>query len=232
VYEPARDLPFLSERKIMKKIISIVSSMALAASFLLPLSAGATAPTTAPGQNKLLCFDGPSDGTIYGGKCTLKSNGAKGPATLDNTDSNVNGDYSGVYIQNTTITGQTLGNITQLGYNYSGNISPLPGNLSLNVPVDTDGNSMNDAYLFIDAYYCPGNAGAVDVIHDAVCGIWVNGIEYANWAALVAAHRTWTVAAAGENFTGTLPFVIAERTPSEPSALWTVSNVTLGKGGK
>ena len=50
--------------------------------------------------------------------------------------------------------------------------------------------------------------------------------SFTNWAALVAAHPTWKVA------TDALPFVIAERTPSEEPAFWTVSNVTLGKGGK
>src|SRR5690349_6967489 len=103
---------------------SMLTSLLIASSVL---AAGTPVPT-APGQNKLLCFDGTTDGG-FGGICTLKANGAKGPATLDNTDSNVNGDYSGVYIQNTTITGQTLGNITQLGYNYTGITTPTPGNL-------------------------------------------------------------------------------------------------------
>lgn len=216
----------------MKKIILNTAAFAAVAGMLvMAIPAGATAPVTAPGQNKLLCFDGTTDGG-FGGVCTLKANGAKGPATLDNTDTNPNGDYSGVFIQNTTITGQTLGNITQLGYTYSGITSPTPGDLSLNVPVDTDGNGKNDAYLFIDAFYCPGTSGVVNIISDATCGIFVNSVEYPNWAALVAAHPTWTVTASGENFVGTLPFVIAERTPSEASAFWTVSNVMLGKGGK
>ena len=216
----------------MKKLMTNTAAFLAAASMLaMAMPAGAAAPTTAPGQNKLLCFDGTTDGG-FGGVCTLKANGAKGPATLDNTDTNPAGDYAGVFIQNTTITGQTLGNITQLGYNYTGNISPLPGDLSLNVPVDTNGDGLNDAYLFIDAFYCPGTAGVVDVINDSVCGIFVNGTEYANWAALVAAHPTWMVSATGDGFTGTLPFVIAERTPSEPSAFWTVGNITLGKAGK
>jgi hypothetical protein len=76
-------------------------------------------PATAPGQNKLLCFDGTTDGG-FGGVCTLKANGAKGPATLNNTDSNAAGDYAGVYYANTTMSGQALGAVTQPGYTYSG----------------------------------------------------------------------------------------------------------------
>src|SRR5260221_2092400 len=188
---------------------------------------------TAPGLNKIICFDGTTDGG-FGGVCTLNSNGAKGTATLDNTVAVGSADYAGVYINATTMTGQTLGQITQLGYNYSGNIAPQPGNLSLNVPVDTTGDNVNDTYLFVDAFYCPGTNGNVDVINDTNCTIYVGGITpYPNLAALVAAHPTWTVSSTGDAFTGTLPFVIAERVnASEPPALWTVGNITLGKGGK
>lgn len=180
---------------------------------------------TAPGQNKLLCFDGTTDGG-FGGNCTLKANGAKGPAYLDNTESNSAGDYAGVYIQQTTLTGQTLGSVTQLGYTYRGTVVPTPGDLSLNVPIATNGNGTTDFYLFIDAYHCRGVAGVVDVIHDAACAIWANNTSYANFAALVAAYPTATVA------TDALPFVIAERTPAEGVAFWIVSDVTLGKPGK
>jgi len=207
------------------QIIGAVGAAAVIASLFVSSLAFAATPVTAPGQNKILCFDGTTDGG-FGGTCTLKANGAKGPATLNNTDTNPSGDYSGVYIQNSTLNGQTLGSVTQLGYSYTGTVTPNPGDLSLNVPVDTNGDSNTDAYLFIDAFYCPGTGGVVDVIHDSNCGIFVNGVEYSNWAALVAANPTWTVA------TDALAFVIAERTPTEPSALWTVSNITLGKGGK
>jgi hypothetical protein len=217
------------------KIIGALTGGVIAAGLLVSGVAFAApsphAPATAPGQNKIQCFDGTTDGG-FGGVCTLNSSGAKGSATLNNSDSNANGDYSGVFIGATTITGQTLGNITQLGYTYSGTVTPNPGDLSLNVPVDTNNDGLNDAYLFIDAFYCPGNGGVVDVIHDTNCGIFVNNVEYSNWAALVAANPTWKVTNAGDAFTGTLPFVIAERTPSEGPAIWTVSNVTLGKGGK
>src|SRR5436190_1779806 len=71
----------------------------------------AAAPSTAPGQNKLLCFDGTTDGG-FGGTCTQNSNGAKGSATLDNSSTSATGDYSGVYVQNSVIYGQLLPNVT------------------------------------------------------------------------------------------------------------------------
>ena len=182
--------------------------------------------STAPGQNKIQCFDGTTEGG-FGGVCSLNSNGAKGTATLDNTDTNPSGDYAGVYILNSTLFGQLLTNVKQLSYHYSGNIAPQPGNLSLNLPIDTNNDGSTEAYAFVDAYYCPGTNGTVDVIHDLNCGIYYGGtIFYPNWAALVAAYPGAKVA------TDNYMFVIAERTPSEDSALWTVGNVMLGKGGK
>ncbi len=171
-----------------------------------------------PQTNNLTCFSGPTDLSIYGGTCSITN----GVATLNNSDSNPNGDYSGVYYPTNASSGQLLSSITSLGYTYSGTVSPTPGDLSLNIPVDTDINGTTDAYAFVDAFYCPGTAGTVDVIHDPVCGIWVNSIEYPNWAALIAANPTWKVSS-------DVPFIVAERTPSEPSAVWTVSNVQLGQ---
>lgn len=182
-------------------------------------------PATAPGQNKLLCFDGTTDGG-FGGTCTRTSQGAMGPAILDNSDDNAAGDYAGVYYENSSLYGQLLADVSQLGYKYVGTIAPLPGNLSLNIPLDTTGDGLTDGYAFIDAYYCPGTGGAVDAINDAACGIWYLGIEYANWAALVGAFPTGTIATDAD------AFVIAERTPAEPPAVWRVNNVKLGKPGK
>jgi len=225
----------MNRSQIIGALTGGVIAAGLLASGVAFAAPGPHAPTTAPGQNKIQCFSGTTDLSGFGGTCTLNSNGAKGSATLDNSVAVSSADYAGVFINATTITGQTLGNITQLGYTYTGTVTPNPGDLSLNVPVDTNGDGKNDAYLFIDAFYCPGTGGVVDVIHDTNCGIFVNNVEYANWAALVAANPTWTVAALGadDQSVGTLPFVIAERVNGvEPPAVWTVSNVTLGKGGK
>jgi hypothetical protein len=133
--------------------------------------------------NTLTCFSGTTDGgtPAYGGTCTINSNGT---VTLANTSSNPNGDYAGVYYSNSTLVGQSLSSVTQLGYTYTGTKTPTPTELSLNFLVGPG----NTDYAYIDAFYCPGTAGVVDVIHDPVCGIWYQGVEYANWAAFVAAH--------------------------------------------
>jgi predicted small lipoprotein YifL len=205
-----------STRFLMKRLFA-----AMTAALMVLALAGPTlaAQPAAPGQSKLQCFDGTTDGG-FGGICTLTGNGAKGPATLDNTDTNTAGDYAGVYVDNTTLFGQPLGKVTQLSYNYTGTTVPTPGDLSLNLPISVGG------YAYIDAFYCPGVAGAVNVITDVTCGIWFNGSEYANWTAFVAAFPTASVSA------DALPFIIAERVPAEGPAMWTVSNVKLGKAGK
>ena len=214
----------------MKKPIVFASSfMAFAIMLAMSTAASAAPPDTAPGQNKLMCFDGPSEMTVFGGLCTLTGNGAKGPATLDNTDTNPNGDFSGVFVDHTTMSGQLLGDVTQLGYHYTGTTAPSPGDLSLNVPLDENNDGMLDEFAFVDAFYCPGVGGTVDIINDPNCGIFVGGVTFfPNWAALVAAHPTWKV----DLDTDQVPFLIAERVPSEGPAFWTVSNVKFGKGGK
>jgi hypothetical protein len=207
----------------MKKAMTYLTGLGVALSVLAMTGlVSAAAPTTVPGQNKLQCFDGTTDNLGFGGTCTLQGNGARGPAILDNSSSDPDGDYSGVYVLNSTIYGMTLGDITQLSYNYSGNIAPQPGNLSLNIPIDTTGEGDTDAYSFVDAFYCPGVDGHVDIVNDANCGIWFNGVFYENWAALVEAFPTATVA------DDAFAFIVAERTPSEPAATWTITAVKFG----
>ncbi len=215
--------------KLTHRILATCSAgMLLVSAFV--VGAGAAALPTAPGQNKLQCFSGTTDyvlygGTQYGGTCTQISNGAKGPVVLNNTDSNVNGDYSGVYVNSSTLTGSLLGNVTQLGYTYAGITSPTPGDLSLNLPISIVGNGPTDAYAYVDAYYCPGVLGVVDIINDPVCGIWFETSEYANWSAFAAAYPTATITSDGA-------FVVAERTPGEAPAMWTITDLVLGKPGK
>ncbi len=194
----------------MKKIIGMTVF-----ALLLVSSTASAAVSTAPGQNKLLCFDGHSEGGIYGGNCTLKGNGARGPATLDNTDGDTDGSFSGVYIEATTLTGALLGEIGKLSFTYTATATAGAPRISL--PVDTDNDSDTDLYAFASAYYCSDGAGLVDVIHDSTCTIYVGDESFANWSAMVQAHPEWTVA---DDYT----FVIADEV-----GIWTVGGVKLGR---
>lgn len=208
----------------------LLGGLAVSALIIAPLSGIASAkPNHTPkpkphAPNKLTCFDGTTDGG-FGGICKLKGHGAKGPATLNNTDNSPTGDYAGVYIPHSAMSGKLLGKVKHLGYNYKGTVKPTPGDLSLNVPLDENNNGSTEEYAYVDAFYCPGNHGHVDIIKNKKCGIFVGqgNTEYPNWAALVAAHPTYKVA------TDHPPILIAERTPSEGPAFWTVDHVTFGK---
>jgi hypothetical protein len=175
----------------------------------------AFAKSSAPGQNKLRCFsgttDGVQDGVTYGGTCTLLTDGTKGPATsavLDNTDGNPNGSYSGVYILNNTLSGKLLSEVTQLEFAYTG---PAGGGAPrFSIPIGNDGT-----YAFVSAEYCDGT-GHVD-INDTTCDVQYNGASYSNWAAFAAANPTARIGSA-------LTFIIAD----VPRYSWTISNVKIG----
>lgn len=184
-------------------------------------------PATAPGKNKLKCFDGPSEGAPQGGACTMAGRGAMGPAVLDVSSTDPDGDYAGVYYQESSIFGSALGDLRQLGFHYIANDDAIvPGNLSLNIPIDEDGDGTTEAYAFIDVFYCPGSDGVVDALHDDECGIWYNSVQYENWDAFVDAFPDALVAT--DNFA----FVIAERTPTDNAASYRVNAVKIGKPGR
>jgi len=205
--------------------VAAFGALAVMLAWAMPVSAGA--PSTAPGQNKIQCFDGVTDNVGFSGTCTLNSSGAKGSATLDLSSGDPDGDYAGVYTLDSNLYGALLTDVTQLSYHYTGTIAPLPGNLSYNIPIDTDGDGDTEFYAFVDAFYCPGVNGVVDIVNDSACVIYEGGVTpRANWAALLAANPGAKVA------TDAFVFIVAERTPIEPSAIWTVNNVKFGKAGK
>ena len=184
-------------------------------------------PRTAPGKNKLLCFDGPSEGAPQGGSCTRVGRGAMGPAILDLTADDPDGSFAGVYYEESSIFGAALDDITQLRYHYIATDEEIvPGNLSLNIPIDEDGDGDTEAYAFIDAFYCPGTDGAVDAIEDEACGIWYDNVQYVNWDAFVDAFPDALVA------TDNYAFVIAERTLTDGPASYRVNAVKIGKPGR
>ena len=77
----------------LKHPIRFVSIFALVLSAVFIGNAG-----TAAAANPLLCFDGPSDETIYGGDCTINPGGTS--ATLNTADGDPDGSYAGVYVTN------------------------------------------------------------------------------------------------------------------------------------
>ncbi len=173
---------------------------------------------TAPGQNKLTCFDGTTDGG-YNGTCTLKGNGARGPALLNTNDGDEDpyNNYAGVYVESSTMYGEILSDVTQLAFNYSGD-DATAGSPRISLPVDTDGDGDTDMYLYISAYYCNDGEGTVDVINDSTCTIYSStGESWANWDELVSEYPTWTVA--NDNYV----FIIAD----DPGT-WTITGVKFG----
>ena len=165
------------------------------------------AASSAPGQNKLRCFSGTTDGGPYGGKCRL-INGGRGGVLLDNTDGDPDGSYSGAYILNNGLSGQALSNVTDLSFEYTGVAGAGAPRISL--PISEGG------YAFLAAYYCNDGSGLADFINDPTCTIWYGANSYDNWAAFVAAHSTASVGSA-------LPFIIADEVGS-----WTISDVNFG----
>lgn len=175
----------------------------------------AASPTAATAGNKLLCFDGVSEG--YGnGVCVLGTNGA----SLYNAAA---GDYSGVYIANSNLEGKNVKSINKLSFSYTSSTGAVGGSPRITFPVDVNGDGLWDDFVSADAVNCTnGNAfgGTVDMINDPTCLVSFNGgASYANWAAFVAANPKATVA------TNAISFIIADQVGS-----YTISNVQLGKG--
>jgi hypothetical protein len=101
-----------------------------------------------------------------------------------------------------------LSQVTQLSFLYSG--SDPAGALRWSLQLE-DGS-----YVFVGADRCNNGAGLVDVINDPTCVVAYNGVEYANWAAFVAANPGHTLYFA---------FVVADQ-----PGTWNISSVkTKGK---
>jgi hypothetical protein len=204
----------------MKKFITPIAAVfAVASLVLMGLTANvdAASPSTAPGHNKLQCFDGTTDGG-FNGTCTLQGNGARGPATLNNNDGDSDpfNNYSGVFVLNSTVYGQAVGDITQLQFSYAGDAATA-GSPRFSIPIDTNGDDATDFFAFVSAFHCNDGAGLVDVINDSSCTIFAGTESFDNWAALVEAHPDWTIAT--DNFI----FIIAD----DPGQ-WTIGGVKFG----
>ena len=193
-------------------------------------------PRTAPGKNKLECFDGTTDeGSTQGGTCTRQGRGAMGPAILDVTSDNAEGAYAGVYYLESSIYGAPLGDIKQLRFHYIATDDEIAfGNLALNIPIDANGDGVFDpdaeSYASIDISLCPGTDGVVDAIEDDECVIFYAGDEYENWAAFVDALEEASpdaVVAAEERAA-----LVATRGAEDGPATYRVNAVKIGKPGR
>jgi hypothetical protein len=195
--------------QVLKRPIRFLGIFALVLSAALLGSAGTAAAAT-----PLVCFSGTTDGSTYGGVCTLNAGGTG--ATLNNTGGDPDGSYSGVYFATSSLSGQLVSGITQLSFDYSGD-SATAGSPRISLPIDTNNNGTTDFYAFIGASQC-GTAGHVD-IHNAGCLVFYTGgpVSGETWATFSAHGRSVA--------TDNVPFVIAD----DPG-IWTVSNVQLGQG--
>jgi hypothetical protein len=203
---------FFSLFSMIKPLPSLAAASVAVGALLAAAPAFANAPSTAPGKNKIVCFQS-GDAT-----CTLNSKGAKGSATLTVTGA---GDASLYYEgYNGSVYGALLSDIDRLSFTYTG--TPTAGSPRFSIPIDENDDGLTEAFAFVGANLCNDGYGLVDVIHDATCDVNYQGVDYANWAAFVAAYPDAKVA-----LTDNYLFVIADDVGT-----WTVNNVTIGKPGK
>ena len=155
-------------------------------------AAMAVAGTAVAKQPSKLQTFGTGEATFNGGTLTL-DNGA--------------GQYSGVYLKSTSRKARPIASV-DFSFDYSGTIAG--GAPRFSIPLDTNRNGRLDGYAFLDARNC-GNSGTSGngtvSTEDGNCAVFLNfgNLSFANWDALVAAHRSWRVAS------GKVPFIIADQ---------------------
>jgi hypothetical protein len=88
------------------------------------------------------------------------------------------------------------------------------------IPIDVGNDGDTNFFAFVAFGTCNNGAGLVDVIHDSTCSINRDGVDYANWAAMVAANPNDHVSYAD------FAFIIADGS-GDPGP-WTVNNVKVG----
>jgi hypothetical protein len=175
--------------------------------------------STAAAANPLLCFDGPSDQTIYGGACTINPGGAS--ATLNTADGDSDGSYAGVYYATSELSGDSVATVTGLSFTYtcpSAATCVTGGSPRISIPIDTSGDDNWDSFAFIDANNC-NQVGAMAGTVNQSCPVFFDGTLYANWAAFAEDNAGARIA------TDTVPFVIADQ-----PFFGIISNVQLGQG--
>jgi hypothetical protein len=194
--------------------IRFVSIFALVLSAVFLGNAG-----TAAAANPLLCFDGPSEGTAFGGDCTINPGGTS--ATINTADGDPQGSYAGVYYASSNISGDLIGTVTGLSFTYSCTSTTncvTGGSPRMSIPIDTNNNGTTESYAFIDANNCGLTAAQSGTVTQA-CPVFFGSTLYANWTAFANANPTYRIA------TDAVPFVIADQ-----PFVGIFSNVQLGQG--
>lgn len=184
------------------------------------------------GKTGLICFDGPSESTIYDGNCTLGDNFTS--ATLDNLVFDPDGGYAGVYSRETTGYGLFLTAIKDLTVKFSGLGTPQPGELTYQIPISNNFTGSTDFTAIVDFAGCLGTLGSngvrtVSITTNAACGIKVGPTTYTNWAAFAAAYPN---AKTGIDHSSTTRAnwitLISTRIGAGPATHWVVSDVKWG----
>ena len=198
----------------LKHPIRFVSIFTLVLSAVFMGNAG-----TAAAANPLLCFSGTTDGTTYGGVCTINPGGTS--ATLNTADGDPDGSYAGVYYASSNLSGDSVATVTGLSFTYtctSAATCVTGGSPRMSIPIDTNADGDTESYAFIDANNC-GQAGGTGGTVNQNCPVFFGSTLYANWAAFAAANPTYRIA------TDAVSFVIADQ-----PFVGIVSNVQLGQG--
>ena len=175
---------------------------------------------TAAAANPLLCFDGPSEETVYGGHCTINAGGTS--ATLNTADGDPQGSYAGVYYASSNISGDLIGTVTGLSFTYTCAATTncvTGGSPRMSIPIDTNNNGTTESFAFIDANNCGLTAAQTGTVTQA-CPVFFGSTLYANWAAFAAANPTYRI---GND--DSVAFVIADQ-----PFVGVISNVQLGQG--
>lgn len=200
--------------QVFKRPARFLGILALVLSAALLGNAG-----TAAAANPLLCFSGTTDGSTYGGVCTLNAGGTS--ATLNTADRDPDGSYAGVYYAVSSLSGKLVGTVNDISFMYSCTTAATcvtGGSPRVSIPIDTNGNGTTEGYAFIDAANC-GQAGATSGTVNLACPVFFGGTLYANWTAFATANPTYRIA------TDAVAFVIADQ-PFQGI----ISNVQLGQG--
>lgn len=130
---------------------------------------------------------------------------------------------AGVYVAN--FNGKSFYNkltsqVTTLQNNVTGS-SALGIDPRWSIPIDVGNDGDTNFFAFVSFGTCNDGAGLVDVIHDSTCSINRDGVDYPNWAAMVAANPNDRISYAD------YAFIIADG--SGDPGTWTVTNVKVGQ---